>query len=193
MTLARDIMSTAIAAVIVALLLRVFVVGAFRIPSHSMERTLMVGDQIAVSKITYLLRDVRLGDVVVFTLPQELPGIPAGQPLIKRVVALAGDTIRMTSTALFVNGRRQPAPPQSASHGPLQEPSSGFVREDVVPANHVYVMGDNRANSYDSRFWGALPQDRIIGTPLFVYWSYGQDSTSIEPHMRWGRMLTMVR
>ena len=193
MTLARDLLSTAIAAIVVALLLRVFVIGAFRIPSHSMEHTLEAGDQIVVSKITYLLRDIRLGDVVVFTLPQELPGVPAGQPLIKRVVAVAGDTVRMTSTALFINGKRQPAPPQSASPSPLPDPDRGFIREEVVPANHVYVLGDNRANSYDSRFWGALPADRIIGTPLFVYWSYGADSANSTPHLRFDRMFTMVR
>lgn len=193
MTIARDIISSAVAAIIVALVLRVFVVGAFRIPSHSMEHTLQVGDQIVVSKIAFLLRDVRRGDVVVFTLSEALPGVPSGQPLIKRVVAVGGDTVRMTATSLFVNGQRQPAPPQSAAHSPIRISEDAFVEEVVVPAGHVYVLGDNRANSYDSRFWGPLNTDRIIGMPLFVYWSYGSDEANAEPHLRLGRFFAPVR
>ena len=193
MTIARDIISSAVAAIIVALLLRVFVVGAFRIPSHSMEHTLQVGDQIVVSKIAFLLRDVRRGDVVVFTLSDDLPGVPSGQPLIKRVVAIGGDTVRMTATSLFVNGQRQPALPQSAAHSPIRISDDAFVEEVVIPAGHVYVLGDNRANSYDSRYWGPLNTERIIGMPLFVYWSYGSDEANAEPHLRLGRFFAPVR
>ncbi|MBU3740664.1 MAG: signal peptidase I [Candidatus Kapabacteria bacterium] len=193
MTLARDILSSAIAAIVVALLLRFFVVGAFRIPSHSMEQTLLVGDHILVSKIAYLLRDVRRGDVVVFTLPDDIPGVTAGQPLIKRVVAIEGDTLRMTATSIIVNGIRQPAPPQSASPGPLRADANGFVEEVIIPRGHVFVIGDNRANSNDSRMWGPLDRERIIGTPLFVYWSYGPDDINPEPHLRFDRFLDMIR
>jgi signal peptidase I len=193
MTLARDIASSAVAAIIVALLLRLFVVGAYRIPSHSMESTLLVGDQIAVSKIAFLFRDVERGDVVVFALPEHVPTDRPGEPLIKRVVAVGGDTLRMSSTALYVNGQRQPAPPLSAAHGPLRLSADGSIDTVIVPDGHVYVIGDNRANSYDSRSWGALPVSSIQGTPLFVYWSYGADASDTTDHVRIGRMFTMVR
>ena len=137
-----------------------------------------------VSTIAFLLRDVRRGDVVVFTLSDDLPGVPSGQPLIKRVVAIGGDTARMTATSPFVNGQRQPAPPQSAAHSPIRISDDAFVEEVVIPAGHVYVLGDNRANSYDSRYWGPLNTERIIGMPLFVYWSYGSDEANAEPVLR---------
>jgi len=193
MTLARDIVSSAVAAIIIALLLRIFVLGAYRIPSHSMESTLIVGDQIVVSKIAYLFRDVHRGDVVVFTLPESVPTDRPGEPLIKRVVALGGDTVRLTSTALFVNGTRQPAPPMSAAQGPIRLIEDGLSDTFVVPSGHAYVIGDNRANSYDSRSWGPLPIDRIQGMPLFVYWSYGTDASDTSEHVRFDRMFSMVR
>ena len=163
----KDIFLTAGAAVALALLLRVFVIGVFAIPSHSMENTLAVGDHILVSKLATTLGSIERGDIVVFEIPDSLRGTSADQPYIKRVIGIGGDTVFLTRLGITVNGRLLPDPQSCASQSPVK---SGH-RTMIVPPHHYLVIGDNRANSWDSRFWGFLPEDNIIGTPLFIYWS----------------------
>lgn len=188
----RDVIWTGLAATAAALLLKIFVIGAFMIPSHSMERTLLAGDYIVVSKLAYTIGSVERGDVIVFRGPDTTGPDDDDRPLIKRVVAIGGDSLVLTPNEIFVNDMRLPTPPLSATPGPVSIADSGIVRLRI-PEGRLFVIGDNRANSYDSRYWGLLDSTRIIGKPLFVYWSYGPSTDDTAKHVRWDRLFSMIR
>lgn len=178
----RDILIAATAAATLAVVLRVFVLGTFSIPSHSMENTLLPGDQILVSKVPHWFQNsINRGDVVVFTLPDSIRGDKPDEAFIKRVIGLPGDTIGITAFGITINNHIIPDPPLSAS---TQAIDAGRVSV-VVPPRHYFVLGDNRGNSWDSRYWGALPESCIVGVPLVVYWSKGDA-------IRWKRIFTAV-
>lgn len=133
-------------ALIVALVVRTFVVQPFFIPSASMEPQLMVGDRVLVNKLSYRLHDVHRGDIVVFERPKCDGGEPAIKDLIKRVVGLPGERVEGRNGAVYINGQKLnepylPATATTSDFGPVE-----------VPAHHLWVMGDNRQNSKDSRF-----------------------------------------
>lgn len=208
-------------AILCSLLVRAVVVEAFKIPSGSMERTLLIGDYLLVNKLAYgaevpftgsrlpPMAPVSRGDVIVFQWPED-----PGKHFVKRVVAVAGDTVAMRRGQLLRNGAllderyvqhtdltadptgdefrwqrgflaRQPTlanpyRPSRNTWGPL-----------VVPAQHVFVLGDNRDNSLDSRYWGFVPDSMIRGRPLFVYFSFAPDSLATGPwlsRIRWARL-----
>ena len=186
----RDIVSSAVAAVVVALLLRVFVIGAFEVPSHSMEETLQPGDFIMVNKLAYRLREVRRGDVVIFT--RSMPDSNTREAYVKRVIGLAGDTVRLTHEGVWVNARPLPDPPLAKFPTDPVLASQKSPVETVVGPDSVFVLGDNRRNSYDSRYWGCLPVDDVVGTPMIIYWSHGSSSENPLPHVRWKRVLQRV-
>ena len=149
-----------VGAVVAALLVKTFLFQAFRIPSESMVPTLLVGDRVLVNKLSYRLHEVHRGDVVVFSRPDQLEDPSGTEPedLIKRVVAVAGDTVVARDGVLYVNNQ------------PLVEPyvqeGTGTFRLDeavTVPEGQVFVMGDNRENSQDSRYFGPIPTESIIG------------------------------
>lgn len=145
-----------IAAFTVALLVRATVVQAFYIPSESMVPTLRVHDRLLVEKISYHVHDVRRGDIVVFERPSRMHDLSV-KDLIKRVIGLPGDTVEAHDGKVFVNGRRLaepylPADRTTADFGPVTVPLDGY-----------FVMGDNRAASYDSRFWGTVDRSLIVG------------------------------
>jgi signal peptidase I len=149
-----------VGAVLAALLVKTFLFQAFRIPSESMVPTLLVGDRVLVNKVSYKLHDVNRGDVVVFTRPEKLEDPSGTEPedLIKRVVAVGGDTVVARDGVLYVNNQ------------PMTEPyvqqGAGTFRLDeavTVPEGQVFVMGDNRENSQDSRYFGPISTDTIIG------------------------------
>ena len=183
----RDIGITALYAVIVALLLRIFILGAYEIPSHSMEETLLPGVYIVVSKITYHLRDVHRGDVVVFKHWDSLQD-KREELFIKRVVGLPGDTLVFTPDGIIVNGSPLPTPPQAKIPTSPLLPSMKPNTRIIVGADSVFVVGDNRRNSYDSRYWGAVAKFEITGSPLFIYWSHGPSESNPLPHIRWERI-----
>jgi len=190
----RDILVTSAAAIAVAIVLKVFVLGAFMIPSHSMENTLLPGDYIMVNKLASWMATIERGDVIVFRLPDSINVAGAsGTPFIKRVVGIGGDTVRLSSTGVFVNGWRVPEPPQSASAYALSHDPLSTTITVVVPEGYFYVLGDNRANSWDSRYWGCLPGDCLEGLPLMVYYSYGTSTADSVPHIRWERILERIR
>ena len=149
-------------AVLIALVLRAFVVQAFVIPSPSMEETLLVEDRVLVNKLSYVVGDISRGDIVVFTRAEEEPG--EIRDLIKRVVGLEGDTVGASDNRLWVNGQ------------PLEEPylGNGATIADFgpvdVPEGHVFVMGDNNTDSYDSRYFGPVPVERVVGRAIVVFW-----------------------
>ena len=151
-----------VGAVIVALVLRAFLFQAYWIPSESMESTLRTNDRVLVNKISYRLHDVNRGDVVVFERPDDEPG--EIRDLVKRVIGLEGDVVEGRGNDIFVNGERLIEPYLAAD-----EITSDFGPVEV-PTGHVFVMGDNRDRSFDSRFFGPIGTERIVGRAFFLFW-----------------------
>lgn len=152
-----------VGALVVALVIRTFLLGAFYIPSESMDPTLKVGDRVLVNKLSYKLHDVNRGDVVVFKRPpqEQVAGI---KDLIKRVIGLPGETIESRSGKVYINGR-------PLNEGYLQP---GVLTDNLpptkIPANEVFVMGDNRDNSSDSRVFGPIEENLIVGRAFVRVW-----------------------
>jgi signal peptidase I len=210
-------------ALAIFLVLRTFVVEAFKIPTSSMEGTLLVGDFLLVNKAVYggripgtdltfgALRQPERGDVVVFHPPHE----PA-RHYVKRLVGMPSDTLEMRGKDLYVNG--QPVPEPYAQHmdgrGDTVHPDMDWqsnhliaappreyhpTRDNwgplIVPDGHYFMLGDNRDNSEDSRYWGFVPRDQIQGRPWLVYYSQAPFGAAHEPwykRVRWGRLGTVV-
>jgi signal peptidase I len=208
------------------LVLRTFVVEAFHIwPSGSMERTLLIGDFLFVNKALYgaevpmlhrrlpALREPERLDLVIFESTEE-PGLT----VVKRIVGVPGDTLAMRNNVLYRNGVApeepyvQHVPFASEQRDPrmrehqlphyVGENASGYRPTSwnwgpvVIPADSFFVMGDNRDDSYDSRYWGLLGRDRIRGSPFLVYFSYDRNDPSPLPivtAIRWGRILSIPR
>ena len=213
-------------ALLLFLVLRAFLVEAFKIPSGSMERTLLVGDFLLVNKLVYgaevpftgkrlpAVRAPRRGDVVVFQWPEDRT-----KNFVKRLVGLPGDTLAMDHGVLVRNGRRliepysQHVEPNADPAGDdfywqrsflvpaaraarAYHPSRNNWGPLVVPARHYFMLGDNRDNSLDSRYWGFVPDSLVRGSPLIVYYSYAPDSASPlswVKHVRWKRLFTRVQ
>jgi signal peptidase I len=185
--------------VVIAIFVVTFIVQAFTIPSESMERTLLVGDYVLVDKLSYgggtswrwLLpyRKIRRGDIAVFHYP-----VHPQQHFVKRVVGLPGDRIRLINKRLYVNGSPLEEPYVqyiSAMRDPYRDdfprtdvPSLGVTarwwgempklvedKQLIIPEGSYFVLGDNRDDSQDSRYWGFVPRENIIGRPLLIYWS----------------------
>ena len=173
-------------ALIMALVIRAFLVQAFSIPSGSMQPTLLIGDYLLVNKFSYGIRNPltnkvwinlstpQRGDVVVFIFPQD-----PSKDYIKRVIGLPGDRIQITNKQVFINGKLFKTP-QAVYDDPVVIPApqdtTGPARDNLgpleVPANSYFVMGDNRDHSYDSRFWGFVPLDNFRGKALIIYFSW---------------------
>jgi len=229
-------------AVVLFLFVRAFLVEAYKIPSGSMERTILVGDFLLVNKLVYgatvpftgrrlpQLEAPARGDIVVFEWPKD-----RRKNLIKRLIGLPGDTLAMRGGVLYVNGVARvegyaehtepgsdpmydafdwqqhfalrtalaaPPPPDPvtgrrplAVRDPRAHPSRDNWGPLTVPAGHYFVLGDNRDNSLDSRFWGFVPDTLLRGRPMVVYYSYAPDSAARLPwvtRVRWGRLGTRV-
>jgi len=203
-------------ALLMALVIRTFVVQAFKIPSGSMLPTLQIGDHILVNKFIYGprfeipltqwslgqlpgWREPRPGDVVVFIFPRE-----HDKDFIKRVIAVGGQTVEVRRKQVYIDGkpwddphsrfvRGDPIPnaPADRSARPCGSVRQGDPGEDCapfrVPAGHVFVMGDNRDESFDSRFWGPVPIQDIKGLAMVIYWSWGG-----QRWVRWDRLGRLV-
>ena len=198
----REYAEAIVVAVALALFFRQFVVQAFRIPSSSMESTLLVGDFLFVNKFLYGaqvpftgwrlpgLRPPHAGDIIVFKSPTD------GRDFIKRCVAVAGDTVEMRGKQLFVNGKKCVEPyVQHIDRGmllPSQAPRD-FMGPIVVPKGHLFMLGDNRDNSHDSRFWGALPVGNVRGKAMFIYFSIDTERGFLPPHLRLTRIGDLIR
>jgi signal peptidase I len=183
----REYFESIVIAVILALFIRTFVVQAFKIPTGSMENNLLIGDHLLVNKMVFgptesgleraltPVGEIRRGDVVVFKYPEE-----PERDFIKRVIGLPGDTLEVREKRVYVNGQAldEPyvhflAPPSQSEYNEI---TSFDVRERygpvTVPADQYFMMGDNRDNSQDSRYWGFLPRELVKGKALVIYWSY---------------------
>ena len=184
----REYFESIVIAVILALFIRTFVVQAFKIPTGSMEETLLIGDHLLVNKFVFgptesglerallPIGTIKRRDVLVFKYPEE-----PERDFIKRVIGLPGETVELREKKVYVNGTPLDEPYVhflTAPSGPseLHEVTSFDVRERygpvTVPPNHYFVMGDNRDNSQDSRYWGFLPRENIKGKSVVIYWSY---------------------
>lgn len=185
-------------AVILAIVIRAFFVQAFKIPSSSMEPTLLVGDHILVNKFIYGVRipftDARWprfespahGDVIVFIYP-----VDRSKDFIKRVVGVSGDTVEIQDKRVFVNGK-PPDEPYAHHFSNIIEPLGANPRDNLppvtVPEGHLFVMGDNRDFSHDSRFWGFVPMEDVKGKAFIIYYS-AQNLSDI----RWERFFKLIR
>ncbi len=175
--------------VLIVLLIRTFLVQAYNIPSGSMKPTLLVGDFILVNKLVYRFSSVQRGDIVVFKWPVD-PRID----FIKRVIALPGDLVEVTNGKVYINGQELPSKllgeevedgfkklvfeetlPNGVKHKIALYEEPILPRRDmpptIVPEGHYFVLGDNRDNSEDSRYWGFLPKENIVGKAFVVYYS----------------------
>lgn len=154
-------------ALVVALVVKTFFVQAFWIPSPSMEPTLTQGDRVLVNKLADSIDDLNRGDVIVFRRPENGDGAHVEsdiKDLIKRVIGLPGDRIETRAGVVYVNGER-------LDEGYLaQGTTTGEMDPVTVPEGHVFVMGDNRGNSHDSRIFGPVPGDNIIGRAFALVW-----------------------
>jgi signal peptidase I len=144
--------------------IRPFVMEAFWIPTESMVPTLLVGDRVFVNKFIYRFKEPHRGDIVVFRSVER-----GGEDLIKRVVGLPGDEIAVRGGKLFLNGE-----PQREPYVNKQFPDRSFFSQTMVPKGYVFVMGDNRANSYDSRRFGPVPEKNIEGEAFLRFWPLGR-------------------
>jgi len=175
--------------VIIVLLIRTFVAQAYNIPSGSMKPTLLVGDFILVNKLVYRFSEPQRGDIVVFKYPID-PNID----FIKRIIALPGEEVEVRNNQVFINGKPltlievgrgeengvrkviyEEVLPEGKKHKVQFYEDFPFSKRDfgpvVVPPNHYFVMGDNRDNSEDSRYWGFLPRENIVGKAFVIYFS----------------------
>ena len=168
----REYLETAVIALVAALLLRIFVVSAYRVNSASMEDSLFEGDYIFVNKLAYEYgSDPRAGDIIVFKYPNN-----PDKDYIKRVAALPGQTVLVADKVLYVDGEVAPIPMQVKNTDERIIPGDLSFRDNfgpyTVPIGEYFVMGDNRDDSRDSRFWGCVPRENIKGKAVFVYWSW---------------------
>lgn len=162
-----------VGAVVVAMVIKTFLIQAFYIPSQSMESTLDVGDRVLVNKLSYRLHDVNRGDIVVFERP-EAESTDDIKDLIKRVIALPGERLVIRDDTIYIDGRRLEEPYLDPGTTTVNGPSSPWRCTDeepcVVPEGQVWVMGDNRPNSRDSRYFGPIDEDDIVGRAFVRIW-----------------------
>ena len=205
-SIAREYTEAILIALLLALLIRTFIVQAFKIPSGSMKKTLLIGDHILVSKFSYgthipneipfinikLFDDIVLfskvpkrGDIIVFKFPKD-----ETRDFIKRVIGLPGDLLEVKSQKVYINNK--PYEDTHARHTDSPSDSPLVPRDDfgpiLVPDDHVFVMGDNRENSQDSRYWGYLNVKKIRGKALIIYWSWDRIKSWVR-FERFGKIL----
>jgi signal peptidase I len=202
----REYFESICVAVILAFFVRTFVVQAFKIPSGSMEPNLLIGDHLLVNKFVFAptltalertllpIDPIRRGDIIVFKYPED-----PTRDFIKRVIGLPGETIEMRNKKILVNGTPLDEPYVHFIYPPDQGGSNAPDVEDrnplqsfppmMIPPGNYFMMGDNRDNSEDSRYWGFMPREYVKGKALFVYFSFGEGGLA---NIRWSRLLHQI-
>jgi signal peptidase I len=194
----RENVEAILVAVVIALFIRTFVVQAFKIPSGSMKPTLQVGDHILVNKFIYGIRipylgtvvlpvkNPQRGDIVVFRFP-----VDPRKDFIKRVIGVPGDVIEIRDKTIYINGRQLNhdvgvfSDPRTIAGSLKPRDNLGPI---TVPKDGLFVMGDNRDESFDSRFWGFVPIRDVSGKAFIIYWSWDSDNFRV----RWGRLAGLL-
>jgi len=197
----REYVETFVIALLIALFVRAFVVQAFKIPSGSMEPTLLVGDHILVNKFIYgirmpligkklfTLKKPRRGDVIVFIYP-----LDKSKDFIKRAIGLEGEKVEIKGQKIYINDRllNDPWGVYRQAHS-----FSGLHAKDnfgpvIVPTGSLFVLGDNRDNSQDSRYWGFVSIDEVLGKAFIIYWSWDWRASSFLNKVRWERISHII-
>lgn len=193
----RENIEAIVIAVIIAMFIRTFIIQAFKIPSGSMLETLQIGDHILVNKFIYgvkipftggkeliSVKDPKKGDVIVFQYPND-PSLD----YIKRVVATAGDTLEIRNKRLYLNDVLV----ENEDYAVHKDSYYRYERDDMpkitIPENKLFVMGDNRDNSHDSRFWGYVDLKAVRGKALIIYWSWNKEKFGV----RWNRIGDLIK
>lgn len=196
-------------ALILAGIIRTFIIQPFKIPSGSMEDTLLVGDQLMAVKFFYgikipftdkrilKIRDPEPGDIIVFKFPDD-----PSKDFIKRCIATGRQRVEIKDKVVYVDGVAQKLPEHAKFLDNYIVPNNLPLRgnidrrdnisEFVVPDDMLFMMGDNRDNSNDSRFWGYVPNKNIIGKAFIIYWSWDKDSSLVR-HVRWNRHFSLIK
>ena len=195
----RENIEAILVAILLALFIRTFIVQAFKIPSGSMKQTLQIGDHILVNKFVYgvklpfmqkviiPVKTPRRGDIIVFKFPVE-----PEKDFIKRVVGIPGDVVEGRDKQIFVNDKPL-VEKYAVQTDPHVYPKGMQTRDNfgpiTVPENALFVMGDNRDQSFDSRFWGFVDMKVVSGKAFMIYWSWDKDNFGV----RWGRIGQMLK
>jgi signal peptidase I len=204
----REYFESLVIAVILALFVRTWVFQAFKIPTGSMENNLLIGDHLIVNKMIFSptltglergvlpRRDIRRGDVIVFKYPED-----PERDFIKRVIGLPGDRLELRRKKIYINDKPIEEPyvrflePPPAEDAARSDDLRAWYGPVTVPEHQYFMMGDNRDNSQDSRYWGFLPETYIKGKALFIYFSFEENGSlsNMFTDIRWGRILGRVR
>jgi signal peptidase I len=199
----REYVESLLIAALIALLVRSFFLQAFKIPSSSMEPTLLVGDHLLVNRLSYSMKipftdivilnlgDPARGDVIVFRYP-----VDRSKDFIKRVIAKEGDVVEIKNKVTYVNGKK------------IDDPRAHFAEENIIPGyfsqrdnfgpvtvprDSYFCMGDNRDRSLDSRFWGFVKKEELVGRALVIYFSWNSRSEEMAHYVRWDRLGKLIR
>ena len=208
------------ATIVIAVFLITFAVQAFQIPSESMEKTLLIGDYLLVDKAHYAnpgsfgwllpYRPIKRQEIIVFRYP-----VNPQQHFVKRVIGIPGDHVRLVNKHVYVNGVKQPdeyATFNWAVHDRFRDefPNGGFFTDRIaskwfmqaqrlmdddqiiIPEGSYFVLGDNRDDSYDSRYWGLVPAENVVGRPLIIYWSMDQAPSGPSDSSGSGKLSTLA-
>lgn len=199
----REYLESFLIAALIALFVRSFFIQAFKIPSSSMEPTLLIGDHLLVNRLSYVVKvpfvdkvifeisKPKRGDVIVFRYP-----VDRSKDFIKRVIAVEGDVVEIRDKVLYLNGKRVEDP-----HGHFTDPH--VIPKEIAPRDNLgpievpkdcyFVMGDNRDKSLDSRFWGFVRTEHLVGKAFILYFSWNRDAERIVDYVRWKRIGMLIR
>ncbi len=181
-------LSTLVFSIIIALTYRTYIVQAYKIPSGAMNNTILVGDHILVNKFYYRFNPLSHGDIIVFKFPNH-----PSKDYIKRIVAVGGDTVEIRNKIVYINGAAEMgnfaihSDPRIYSDPEMH--NKNYLRRDnlpqiKIPYKKLFVLGDNRDSSNDSRFWGMVDESDVRGKAFLIYWSWDKNAASV----RWGRI-----
>jgi signal peptidase I len=193
----KEYLEPIVIAVFIALFIRAFIVQAFKIPSSSMEPTLLVGDHLLVNKFIYGIRipytDIKLfqykkperGDIIVFIFPKDRT-----KDFIKRVIGAEGEKVTIARNKIYINDKLIDDP---WGHFTLPRSSIEDYGPVTIPENSLFVMGDNRDNSQDSRFWGFVKLNEVKGKAFIIYFSWDSNAPDLWNKVRWTRFGKLIR
>jgi signal peptidase I len=202
----REYFESICVAVILAMFVRTFVVQAFKIPTGSMENNLLIGDHLLVNKFVFAptlwswertllpIDPIKRGDIMVFKYPED-----PNRDFIKRTIGLPGETVELRNKKVYINGKELDEPYVHflfpAEGGPSDDGTFDVRRNYgpvTVPADKYFMMGDNRDNSEDSRYWGFMPREYVKGKALFIYFSLNEDTPGLFSSVRWSRLFHQI-